>query len=433
MKKHVLGFGSIARLVDNAPGSNSALGELSTWSQTYTKNKGEYTDAAIPGIRLNTFSVKGEGDDGEQTLSYSEYSIPLLTIKAALDYAVNTPAPIDPQDFRDAVQAEMFSSIESLEFGELVNNGSTTMPSWMKFTAKVGDKNVYTIWLADEAFSVQYPEFQITVIPPLPDLTKLYGPWQAAVNAMATWTNVKLMEQVQAAKDLHPETYVRYFEFDFVNRTNNTQKKATPWYILVYGEAGNNDDAIKDAIIDYLVKETGQDESVWEKIFPELFKRTEFILYPRWDLTSIPNMSTLTGLYSPFLGIKDSTEYAIRNTPFYPEQHIKDHSFIFPVTYKGVSIVGINGNNNIDEQKDMRAVWKDYIPVPTTSPDFQRMEVATQEWVHFMIRLVETAENATWSSALPQGIRRVRRGDLWYLASNHNKGNYVVAMRNNFV
>lgn len=432
MKKHILAFASVASLVDNAPGRNSTLGELSTWSQTFTKHRGEYTDTGIPGIRLNTFSVKEDGTDRQVDLDYEEYSIPLRVVKSLIDYARGRALPIDPNDFRDAVQADNFENIENLRFGELEDNGSITLPSWIGFNSKKSSKDVYTIWLADIAFRLQYPEFEITVIAPVEDLTKLYGPWQAGVNAMIEQNNSKLMARVQAAKDLHPETYVRYFEFDYVNQINSTQKRTSSWYILVYGEAGDNDDAIKDAIISYLVKNTGKNEAVWEKIFPELFKRTEFILYPRWDLESVPNMSTLTGLYSSFLGLENSINYAITNTPFYPAPHVKANSFTFPVTYKGLGVVGVNGINNADGMLDMRTLWRDYIAIPSTSPDFQRMQPATQEWVHFLIRCVEAAETATGSSALPQGMRRSRRGDLWYISASYNKANYMFAMRRNF-
>lgn len=433
MKKQILGFTNISQLVDNNPTQLSALGELSTWSMTYSKSHGFYTSPGITGYTLATFSVKDLDTDEDQKLTVTEAELVLRITRSCMAYSAAHIAPIDPIDFIASIQAEYYNEIGNLEFGDLVNTSSTTLPSWFAFVSKSGDGNENRIWLADASFQLEYPDFDITVVSPLPDRNDYLRPWATAVELLDQRSMVVLTEEMQAEKKLHPETFVRMFEFDFVNRTNPSQKKKTFWYVLVYGEAGNNDDAIKDAIIEDLVQATGEPPSTWEPIFPELFKRTETIILPRWDQISVPNMSTLTGLYSSFMGLEENIKYAQDKIKFYTEDWIKENSMSWPVTYKALSVVSVDGANNIEGKEKLRLLYPDYIPVPTTDPDFQRMSLATRTWVHFILRLVIAAEKVTSSSALPQGIRRQKRGDLWYVVGSHTGVNYMVTQRRNFV
>lgn len=433
MQKQILGFMNVAQLIDNAPAQLSALGEVSTWSMTYSKTHGVYTSDITPGVALMTFSVKDSATDTNQVLTIAESELTLRIAQACLAYASSHVPPIDPSDFVSSIQADFYTEIESLEFGDLISASNTTLPAWFSFTSKAGDKNENRIWFADEYFRLEYPEYDITVVSPLTDMNDFLKPWATAVELINARTLTILVDEAQAQKQLNPETYFRHFEFDFVNRTNPTQKKKTSWFILVYGEAGNDDDTIKDAIIDELVKNTGQPEDVWEEIFPELFKRTEFILLPQWQNIAIPNMATTTSIYSPFVGLKAGIDYAKEKIDFYTADWIENNSMSWPVTYKAVSIVSVDGQSNADDQLHLRNVYPDYIPIPSTDPDFQRMTVLTQNWVHFIIRIVAAAETVTGTSTLPQGIRRRKRGNLWWLAGTYNGANFLVTQRRNFV
>jgi hypothetical protein len=427
--KNILGFMSISNLIDNTPGVIAKVGELSTWSRTYSKTKGEYFSATRPDFTLVSFSSTNDTTGADVTLTTAESSLAIEVFYQCYRYATTHPLPLDPEDFRNSVQAEMFEQIQELSFGELQVTSSVQLPAWVSFTAKGAVANTYHVWTADEYFKAEYPDYDITIVNPLPDLADFAGNWQQAVNKLADWPFNKLLAQAQVEKQGNPETYTLSFQYDFVNRVNPTQKIPVTWIALVYGESGNSEDAVKDAIIDKLVTETGYPETAWEPIFPELFKRTEFVMYPRWDRLSIPNVSNLTALYSPFTPAREAITKAVEWTSFYPQVFIEQNVNIFPVTYKSVSVVAVNGYNNMDDQKNLADLWKDYICVDTSSPDFERMQPLTKEWVHFMIRLVSEAETANYTSAISQGFRRVKRGNLTYLSGNFNKANYLVVLR----
>lgn len=431
MKKQVFGFTSITQYVNNSLNQISAVGELSTWCQTYSMTKGEYADVLYPGYTLTTFSVVDKVTGIDQVLDAKAASLALRIAFECNKYATTHSSPLDPIDFQNSIQATMFGEIQNLLLGALVQGPGVQLPEWFRYTEVKDQKNDCTIWLADQSFNTGYPDFDIEVIPPHNDVNIFAGNWQTAVNKLVEWPNVRLIDEMTRKKGINPETYVRYFEFDFVNKTNATQKTPTSWYILVYGEAGNDDDAIKEAIINKLVKDTGKASDFWEPIFPELFKRTEFILYPRWDKISVPNLSDLTALYSPFNDITEVSTYVKKRCTFYPAAHFTGNIFDMPLTYKSITINGVNGLNNVTEQKKINQVWPDYINVSTLEPDFQRMQPATREWVHFMMKLIIASEEATTTSGLPQGLRRTRLADKMYIVGTHNKASYKAYARFN--
>lgn len=433
MKKQILGFMNVTSLINNNVNKISELGELSTWSATYSKDKGIYVDSLAAGFGLTTFSVTDIASETQETLTNVESRLILRVAKACKSYADTHTAPLDPTDFRLSIQADFYNDIESLEFGDLVSAANTTLPAWFSFTSKAGDKNIQRIWFSDPYFQVEYPEYAITVVSPLADMNDFLKPWATAVQLLEQRTNLILIDETQALKNLNPETYLRYFEFEFVNRANPSQKKLTSWYILVYGEAGNDDDAIKDKIIDELVKNTGQPESIWEPIFPELFKRTEFMILPQWHNLSIPNMSNLTSLYSSFIRMRDGIDYAIDKCPAYTPAWVEENCDAWPMTYKSIAIISVNGPNNIEGKRELSKLYPDYIPVDTSDPDFQRMSINTQGWVNFMLKIISSAETSTGMSSLPQGIRRIKRGDLYCLSGTYDKAKFVVTQRRNFV
>ncbi len=425
--KNVLGFVTVFHLADNRPGYISPLGELSTWSRTYSKTKGEYYNSLYNDLSLTTFSVTTRANGEDTVLVPDESNIVLKVADACLRYSQDNPAPLDPDDFRNTVQAELYGEIQNVEFGALITSVSTPLPSWISFTGIGEDPNTYFIWLADEYFRTEYPEYGITVIDPVPDTTLLAGDWQTAVDELGRWPLNRIIDKAQVEKNNNPETYTMCFQYDFVNKLNPSQKIPVNWLVLIYGESGRDEDLVKEAIINRL--SSGYPESTWIPIFPDLFKRTEFIIYPRWDLLSVPNVSNLTSLYSPFVNAQDAIDKAVLWNDFYPPVFIEENVTVFPLTYKSITLTSINGLNNAEDQRSIYSVWGDYICVDTGSPDFQRMQPLTQDWVHFMVDLVSTAETAGYYTPLNNSFKRVTRGNKVYLTGSFNKAKYFVLLR----
>ena len=76
-------------------------------------------------------------------------------------------------------------------------------------------------------------------------------------------------------------------------------------------------------------------------------------------------------------------------------------------------------------------LFKDYIPVSTSSLDFNRMSIYTRDWVLMMVGLIKIAETATEFTSIANPMRRVYRDGILYITRMYDSVNYMVAARSN--
>jgi hypothetical protein len=423
--KIVQGFVEIDSLISNIPTAISPIGELSQWNMTYTKDLGEYSDTAIPGYWLYSFvSVE---DNAPVAIDPSTVSIILNVAKSIYEYAVSNPAPFDDSIFKANIQSSN-TSITNFKFGAFIPGFQYTMPEWITFS--ILDTDI-KIWFASESFKHQYDNFQITVIPPLFPVDLFFGTYTSVRAQLADVTMADLTDKIQQAKVIHPETVVKIFEAEYVNSVASNQRLLTNWGILIYGLAGDNVDNIKDAIIDYILANSSHNEDEWSLIFPDIFKRTEFMMLPRWDKISIPNFSNFAALYSSIQDPVECVDFAVSNVQTYAEDHIRTHTALLPYDYKAIMLVSVTGSGNVPAKDSLIKIFPDYIPVPSTSPDFSRMSIYTRNWVVGIEDALIAAETATPFTVVASNLRKTYRFGQMYISYNYDKVNYLVACRQN--
>lgn len=429
--KIIKGFVTIGQYVNNVPGSLSPIGELSTWSTTYSKEKGEYQNTAVPGYKLVTFRCADSVTGVETVVTEAEVNQIIAVVRDCVAYAFSHLRPYDSADFRNTVLANHYETISDFGISTFVDSGSIALPEWISWNGVGVDGTSVKIWLSDQAFKDQYDEYSITVIPPLDDLNSFFNSFSVAGNLLNARSVATLGDLIQDTKGTNPETYMRILNFDFVNKFNPEQKMSTNWAMLIYGKVGDNIDAIKDAIVEYVLFHSTHTRTEWEEVLPDLFKRTEFVMLPRWDKVAIPNLTELSSLYQSMLDPVECIAFAKANIPFYTNDFINNNVLIFPYDYKAITIVSVNGMTNVNEKRTLSGIFPDYIPINTSSPDFNRMQLKTQAWVLFFERLLITAETATRYSSIPPTQRRIIRNDALFISAVYDNVNYLVAARIN--
>lgn len=429
--KTVQGFVNITAYINNQPGNIAKLGELSTHSRTYSKEKGEYQSENYPGYQLITFASLVHNTGEAVEVSQSQVEEILEVVRTAMNYAQTRPTPYSYNDVMLTLQQENKLICKELFVGELIyykNIGLPARLSWKSINH--GDSDI-NIWLSDEAFADQYSGYDITVIPPMEDLNAFFQPYTQVSDLLNQTTITELGTRIQGAKDHHPETVVRLMEFDFVNRYDKTVKRKTTWGILVYGKEGDYDDAIKDAIGEWLVQNSSYNYEQWELIFPDIFKRTEMVVIPRWDKLAVQNYTDLSSLYTSVLNLRESVTFAKSMINFYDQSHTDAQSYVTFHPYKTIAMTITNGTNNMDGKKDFKQVYWDYLPIPSTSDDFARQHLHTQNFSLFMGEILKHAETATTITPLPQGFRRLTRSGVFFISGIHNGINFLVAAKAN--
>ena len=427
--KIIQGFVTKDSYITNAPGVVSKVFEISPNSLTYSREKGEYQHLQHQGDILHTFMSKDSDTNVKFQLPVTQVDEVFKVIDTVLEYLGTHMPPYVAVNFLNFIQAEHQSEITNVVLGGYYDTGTMVIPEWISWKSLSHPDTDIRIWMVDQAFQFQYPDYEIIVIPPVDDLDRLFNNYANVSGFLSQITLQQTMERVQEARGPYPPTYTRMFEFNYTNPMNPSQKTKTAWGVLIYGREGDNIDSIKDAIIDHVLNNSTRSQAEWQYIFPEIFQRTEFLLWPRWDKISIPNLTSNSALYSSLMDPTECLTFAKAKWPQYTTLYVDNNLTLIPFDYKAITAVVLNGSTNVDGKKIFREMFPDYIPVPNTSHDFGRMRPTTQDWVLRVIELLVIAETATAHSPIPPHVRRVVRQGVIYICSIYDNINYLVATK----
>lgn len=427
----IKGFVTIESLVDNTPGNVAILGQLSSWSRTYSREKGEYQNSDVPGYQLTSFKSVDTTANTPVVVDDTQAKEILSIVRECYSYATSHIRPYNSLDFKNEILVAFFQRIANFDFGNFIDNGALALPEWISWTSTEYGNNQIKVWLSDESFKSQYDEYTIQVIPPLDDLNHFFFAYGLVLQELQSETLPMFMDKIQTTKSVHPETYTRILTFDFFNTLNVAQKYTTNWGVLIYGQQGDNIDSIKDAITEYILANSTHTRAEWETILPDLFKRTEFVILPRWDKIAVPNQTSLSSLYQSMQDPNECVTFAKNAVSFYDSAFIQNNLTVFPYDYKELMLLAINGDTNIAEAATLVGLFPDYIPEPSTSIDFSRMTINTQNWVLFLQQLLMVAEITTIYTTVPNYMRKLTRDGNVYITAIYNNINYLVAARSN--
>ncbi len=423
------GFLPHANFANNTPGEIAVIGELSTYAKTYTREPGLYTNAspATTGVALVSFlSVL----DGQAVVVPNAIATSVLTIgKWIYDQAIAAGGEIFADELLNELLTQFQTSGEEFECGAIVTDGRYWMPEWVSWKTKAADEERIKVWFVDESFRLQYDNFDIVVIPPIDVLDDFFKTGAQVEALLKARDAAQAMQKIQDAKNGHPETVIRTLIYDYVDPLNAAHRVPSNWSVLIYGEAGNNVDSINDALIEHILANSSRPREDWVKILPDLFKRTEFILVPQWNVYAVDQLETRRGIYSPNANLQKAVALIKRVAVNYSGSHIDANASLFGFPYKSLIVGCVGGIENREDLFQLVDVFPDYINTSTSSDDFGHQSLETQRWVLLIDRLVQAAEVASEFSAIPREFTRVKRGDILYLVADYQNIHYLVACK----
>lgn len=422
------GFMVYGAMADNTVGVIAPLGELSTDSLTYAKEKGQYQLTEYKDPTLVSFLSDQDGT--QVTVPIDQYTLALQLGQWLFDAAVGGATSNDVADFERILLAEFDTVVEEFETGPMVTNGSFWMPEWIAYQ-KVGTESRIKIWFSDEAFSNQYDSYEIEFIPPITNLDDFFKGRIDVTNLVTNRTWADTVLAVETKKDDNPYTVLRTDKFDWYDPNDRDYTVTTYWTALIYGRAGNNIDIVKQQLVDWILTNSTHTREEWVVIFPDLFTNTEFIITPLWTQYAIPNKTLQSGVYSPTVNFQKSLTIAKQTAQGtgYTAAHVETYLRATFSPYKSLAFLSVGSPENRDGIKEFNQRWVDYIAVSTDSHDFSRMSPETQQWVMFFNNLLKHAEEMDEFSDVPVGYSRLERNGVLYVAAGFQDVQYLVVLR----
>lgn len=430
--KIIQGFATRSQQISNVKDTVADFFEISPFSLTYSRSRGEYQNSNHPGTVLHTFKSQDE-TTGEYYQLPEEFVKEIMdVVRAVYVYMTTNSYPYDDADFEASIQSGFPDVIMNFAAGDFFVGTQLTMPEWVTWESATHDSKI-KIWLRNEAFEDQYTNYEIVAVTPTDVLDDFFGNYSAMVTNLSSVTPALLLERLHDTVNELPFTYTRLYSFDYVNPNNLNQKTPVYWAAAIYGKNGDNIDSIKDAIAEHVLANSTHTEEEWKVIFPDIFRRTEFLFLPRFDKIAIPNLTVLAGLYDSVPDPVETLNFAREKWSEVDASWLENNLTIWPFDYKAVSLIALNGETNEDGKKKLKEMFPDYIPVGTGVLDFLRMSENTKAWVIKMVEAIKVAETATDFTSIVNPMRRIRRGDILYVAMMYNNVNYLIATRDSLL
>lgn len=430
------GFMVFAPLANNSVNVIAPLGELSTHCATFSKEKGQYINTSYPDSKLISFLSQSTTTNGTKTLT----TVPVIHQNAALNIsqwiytrAIAQETTLDRDAFKAALLASFGQTHLDLNFGEIIADGSRRMPEWVSYKLNDVVDNTVRLWLADDSFRRQYDEYELAFVAPIVKLDDFFKDPVIVKNLVNAGTMTLALEKADALKDRKPETTLVNKVYKYNGKITPTEMSVfdTNWTILIWGPAGNNPDIIKQALAAWILSNSDHTEEEWIDIFPDIFTSTEFVITPFWEHMAIEQRSIVTGIYSPTVPVSElvATSNKTIKGKNYTQAHINANLCVSSVLYSSLCISACGGPYNRGGVYKFNEQWVDYINVSTNTPDFNRMQLETQDFINLLYRIMIVAETATLVSDVPVGMARVTRSGIVYIAASLNDVLYLVVTK----
>jgi len=426
-------FGLIGALIDNTRTVVAPVGELSPRAITYAREKEYLNSAAAPGHTLVVFSSARDGSV-EQTDPVLAREL-LLVNKWIYEQALAGVFSPSIESFRVAFVQQWSEQYSIWATGAMVEaQPNVWMPGVIEIRAVADDSLQYKLWYATEVFEQQYDEYQIEIVPPVDDLEVFFLGASMVKAALGRQTHNLTMEKVQEAKDGYPETFISgemYEWFDPVDPTDLSLRQPTYWTPVIYGIAGRNVDAIKEALRDYILSNSPRSKDEWAEIFPEIFTSTEFVFVPLWGNYSVTNRELEAGLYSSVTNVLAGIEHLKRlvKGDGYTDIYLTANAEVFGASHKAITVMVTGGPHNRDGITSFVQRYSDYINVDSLSTDFGRMGPETRRLVTTLAEMLAVAESMTPDSSVPVKFSRLVRDGVLYLTYTLDRFQLIVTSK----
>lgn len=423
------GFVEITAFAENDPNQTSPLGEMSNQAESYSKEKGYYAKSGSEQLRLVTFTSTRDDSKIETPVEFHSHVLDIADW--LFNNSVSGNITSDLEFFRTQLLANFETDIADVEIGKMVVANGNWMPSYIAWNYNTASEvNQIKIWFADESFLAQYDDYEIVVIPPidvLDDFQKIKLDVEESLSGFSLPTHI---EKVMTLAQSNPYTFHKSFEYDWYDREDPEATLMTNWSVIIYGINGNNPVVIKDAIADYILSLSSFSRTDWIAVFPDIFTSTEFTFVPMWHKRGIVDQTIAGSLYSPLVPYDESLILAEKYIQSSLAGHVQENLEISTLHFKSLAFVVAGGKDNRDAKFKLSDIFPDYALIAASSPDFNRMQPKTTQFITELQKAVIVAEEMDEYTYLDHTLARIERNGRDYIGFEYDDVLFLVLIRN---
>jgi len=426
---HLKGFVSINSGADNRTGITAPVGELSAYASTFAREVKSYAHSGSDTTFFAFFS--------KSTVASALQPPTVLTNKvlAIAEWVKARQPAVNGQD----TIANFISNFTAI-FGATCTNPVVTAMvvdgngklwpadlSWQD--SDFAEVNTCRIWFSDEHFTQQYDEYEIVVVPPLP-LAQFFNDYTLVDTTLSAITFAEKLAALQTYRARAPETVPVGLTFKLVNKLNPAVSRPTEWTFLVYGPRGNDQDLIRQALLDYIaVNDPAHSQAQWDQIFPDISKSTEFLIIPMWADYAIAPLTLVDGVHSPVVKLGAMLTRMKTLLPQVSGAHIDAYAESLVHPYRSLQMGIIGSATNRESKFSIRDIFADVLMVSSTSTDFGLMRSATQGFLMRFYDLCVLAETITSVMDVPTSYRKITRDGILYVSFNYANATFMMATK----
>jgi hypothetical protein len=334
---------------------------------------------------------------------------------------------LDRNSFESILTSEAPGIQAGAEFGDLIESDGAIAPEYLDWIY-LGVR--YKIWFSDEAFRVQYDEYEHEVVQPIEVLNDLQRPYSAISELIETDIS-KLIHKANEITANAPYTTLSPTVVEWIDKDTGSIVNIT-WLVAVYGPMGNNPVSIGEALKKHILANSSFNAIEWHNVMPKLFRPTEFIMIPGWSNYSVDPTMAVSGIYRPIVSYSDMMYLANTFTTSYEQPHLEANLSCMSHIYKSLGILAIGNEGNNDQIYKIEEKFPDYNLVSNTSLDFNRLSPRTQEWVGIIHEMLLIAETMNETTPLEAKFSRLKRGGITYLVSSYEGVSYLVLTKESY-
>lgn len=386
-------FGEIADSRDSVVGNTAPLGELSTYSLSFSANKTEIHDPAYPDVSGVVFSCRRDGVEVT--------NLPGVTVRSAMiimDKLVNGLDSSIP--FAEQIKTVFPTLHPTMQYSDLITFNGRTLPGYISWEEIInGDLVTFHLYTADVVFRAQYDLFEIRVVPPVPNLGDMRDSDVMMLAALDEYDEEKKLEDIETARDNDSITKLAGVTLKWVSPVNGSEINLT-WRLLTLGAKGLERVNQLQAIRDYIIDTYGDFSDGWGDIFPELNVTTTLTLLPLWDDVALRSSGSVNYVYSPTITIDHFYEGMTKRLGETPPNEVISKLDYAQSLYKSIGFFAHTEENGASPLP-FSALYPDFSLVSVNDINLNRLSSDTRGAVSAIETGLRLAENYKVEDVLP--------------------------------